>query len=46
MIPDHARIPVAQAPARSKRRSYVTSLFRHQSRYVQYVGQATRAQTL
>jgi hypothetical protein len=47
MIPDHARMPVAQAPAWSERRSYIVkALFRHQSRYVQYVGQATRAQTL
>jgi len=47
MIPDHTRMPVAQAPVRSERRSYIVkSLFRHQSRYVQCVGQATTAQTL
>jgi len=38
MIPDHARMPVAQAPARSERRGYIVkSLFRHQSRYLRCV---------
>jgi len=41
------RLLVAEASARSERRIYIVrSLFRHQSRYVQYVGQATRAKTL
>jgi len=47
MIPDHAPMLVAQYPAQSERRSYIVkSLFRHQSRYVRSVGQATTAQTL